>query len=362
MARPGSIESRGSADAERPALVLDDRRHLGGQLRRVGRVVLGRVGDAEAAAEVHLGHLDADLRAHGGVQRQHPARGDLEARGVEDLAADVGVQAEQVAAPGASCTRRTASSASPLAIEKPNFWSSWAVAMYSWVCASTPAVTRTITPVVRPSSRGDLGQALDLVEGVDDDAARRRARRRARARASVLLLPWKPTRSIGKPARSATSQLAARADVEREPLLGQPADDRRAEERLAGVVDVVVGEGVAEGTRPGAEVVLVQDVRRGAVLADQLGQRHSPDASTPSVLGAVCDQRCATSSLGSSGSRSQWGRPAGRRRRAPSRTGARWARTITSARERRRRAGAGRWRARSGSRRRAPGRARVQVG
>ena len=33
----------------------------------------------------------------------------------------------------------------PSASEKPNFWSSCAVAMYSWVCASTPTVTRTIT-------------------------------------------------------------------------------------------------------------------------------------------------------------------------------------------------------------------------
>ncbi len=35
---------------------------------------------------------------------------------------------------------------------KPNFWSSWAVAMYSWVWASTPAVTRTITPTLRSRS------------------------------------------------------------------------------------------------------------------------------------------------------------------------------------------------------------------
>ncbi len=34
---------------------------------------------------------------------------------------------------------------SPEASEKPNFWSSCAVAMNSWVCASTPVVTRTST-------------------------------------------------------------------------------------------------------------------------------------------------------------------------------------------------------------------------
>ena len=53
--------------------------------------------------------------------------------------------------PGAASRRRTAAKASPPVIEKPNFWSSCAVAMYSWVCASTPAVTRTITRAVRPA-------------------------------------------------------------------------------------------------------------------------------------------------------------------------------------------------------------------
>ena len=83
------------------ALVADDLGHLGGQLRGVGRVVLGGVGDAEAAAEVELGQLDADLAGDLGVQREHPPGGDLEARGVEDLRADVGVQAEQLEALGA---------------------------------------------------------------------------------------------------------------------------------------------------------------------------------------------------------------------------------------------------------------------
>src|SRR5215472_7456124 len=46
---------------------------------------------------------------------------------------------------GAVRTRRTASSAAPDDSEKPNFWSSCAVATKSCVCASTPVVTRTRT-------------------------------------------------------------------------------------------------------------------------------------------------------------------------------------------------------------------------
>ena len=45
-----------------------------------------------------------------------------------------------------------ASSAWPPARLKPNFWSSCPVAMNSWVCASTPTVTRTMTGATTPSS------------------------------------------------------------------------------------------------------------------------------------------------------------------------------------------------------------------
>ena len=51
--------------------------------------------------------------------------------------------------------RATASDASPLASEKPNFWSSWAVAMYSWVCASTPTVDPDHHLCVAPRSLGE---------------------------------------------------------------------------------------------------------------------------------------------------------------------------------------------------------------
>ena len=42
-------------------------------------------------------------------------------------------------------TCATAAAAAPLAIENPNFTSSWAVEIDSCVCASTPGVSRNIT-------------------------------------------------------------------------------------------------------------------------------------------------------------------------------------------------------------------------
>ena len=101
--QPRHRESAGTA------LLLDDRGQLGGEVLRVGGVVLERVGDAEAAAEVELGHLDAQLVADPALQREHPPGRDLEAGGVEDLRADVAVQPEQpepVARRGPAAPRR----------------------------------------------------------------------------------------------------------------------------------------------------------------------------------------------------------------------------------------------------------------
>ena len=80
-------------------------------------------------------------------------------------------------------------------IEKPNFWSSWAVAMYSWVCASTPAVTRTMTltavsvePVeassrVIASSRSISAKLSTMIRPTPATTARRSS-------GWLLLLPW----------------------------------------------------------------------------------------------------------------------------------------------------------------------------
>ena len=91
--------------------------------------------------------------------------------------------------PGAASRRRTASKASPEVIENPNFWSSWAVAMYSCVCASTPAVTRTITrariPVssVTIASRSISWNESTMIRPTPSATARRSS-------ATDLLLPW----------------------------------------------------------------------------------------------------------------------------------------------------------------------------
>ncbi len=104
-------------------------------------------------------------------------------------------------------TRRTASAASlasPAAREKPNFWSSCAVAMNSWVCASTPTVTRTITGTTTPRSRATASsRAISRNESTTIRPTP--ASTAATSSAIDLLLPCSAIRSGGKPARSATA-------------------------------------------------------------------------------------------------------------------------------------------------------------
>ncbi len=88
-------------------------------------------------------------------------------------------------------------------MEKPNFWSSWAVAMYSWVCASTPAVTRTMTGATAPSSA--VSRSSRSISSKESSTMRPTpASRAARSSEVDLLLPWKPIRAGSVPARRAT--------------------------------------------------------------------------------------------------------------------------------------------------------------
>ena len=79
-------------------------------------------------------------------------------------------------------------------------------------------------------------------------------------------------------------ELAAGAHVDREPLLGHPADHLGAEERLAGVVDARLhavqrrgrAERVERAARVRADLVLVEDVER---RAEALAQRRCGNAA-----------------------------------------------------------------------------------
>ena len=195
----------------------------------VGRVVLGRVGDAEAAAEVQLGQRRRRARrATRACSASTRRAATSKPRGVEDLAADVGVQPEQLEARGARAPGVPPRSASPPVIEKPNFWSSCAVAMYSWVCASTPAVTRTITGARTRRARAASAASRSIsCEGVDDDPADADLERRGAARRrSCCCRGSRSAPGRSRPA-AATASSPAGADVEAAAPPRRPSGPRR---------------------------------------------------------------------------------------------------------------------------------------
>ena len=176
----------------------------------------------------------------------------------------------------------TASAAAPPASEKPNFWSSWAVAMNSWVCASTPTVTRTSTRGRTPAlaRRARPAGRSRRTSRRRSGRRRRRAPRRSSAHRLVVAVQARSA-PAGIPAAQRDRQLAAGADVEAAgPPRRRPADDRRAQERLAGVVDVARRRTPSrEVPAAGPEVGLVEDVRPGCRT-----RRRASRTSTPPTL------------------------------------------------------------------------------
>ena len=209
----------------------------------------------------------ADLR----LQREHPPGGHLEAAGVEDLRADVRVQAAQVQHVLVEDLRRPPRTAAPPASEKPNFWSSCAVAMNSWVCASTPTVTRTSTRGRTPRSRASaVSRSIS-----SNESTMIRPTPASSARASsddrlVVAVEADPLRR--HPGGQRDGQLAAGADVEEQALLGDrsgrppctgtPCPRSRRRRRRRPPRNVAAA---------GPQVVLVEHVGRRAVLGGQVG-------------------------------------------------------------------------------------------
>ena len=100
--------------------------------------------------------------------------------------------------------RTSAMSAWPPWMEKPNFWSSCAVAMYSWVWASMPVVTRTSTLAVTPSSV--VSASMRAISSSESTMIRPTPDSRAsRSSSTVLLLPCRPILAGSIPPRSATT-------------------------------------------------------------------------------------------------------------------------------------------------------------
>ena len=124
-------------------------------------------------------------------------------------------------------------------------------------------------------------EAVELVEGVDDDAADAGRRGRGAARRRDLLLPCSTSRSAGTPAASATWQLAAGGHVEVHALLvGEPGHGP-AQERLGGVGDAVAERGDRLAAAGPQVRLVVDEQRRAELVRPARATSHAADAEPP---------------------------------------------------------------------------------
>ena len=112
-------------------------------------------------------------------------------------------------------------------------------------------------------------EAVELVEAVDDDVAHAGLDRRAQL-VDALVVAVQRARVGGHAGRERDVQLAAAGDVEEHPLLVRQPGHRPAQERLRRVDRPAGAERVDRLAAAGAEVRLVVDEHRRAVLGGQL--------------------------------------------------------------------------------------------
>ena len=245
---------------------------------------MGRVADGVAAAEVHLGELHAGLHREGRAQAHHALGGLAEGVEREDLAADVGVDAEESQARSVVAREQRL-----VRVARGEGEAELLVLMAGGDVLVAARVDARGHPheygCRHPHLARDRVQQLDLREGVNDDAAD--AHLESAAQFGVrFVVAVQPDARGGHPAAQRQLQLAAGRDVHVQVLVEHPPRDARREERLGRVVDVHLGavaaecggEVVAEGRGPSAEVRLVDDVEGGAEPAREFAKVRTADA------------------------------------------------------------------------------------
>ena len=147
-------------------------------------------------------------------------------------------------------------------------------------------------PGSAPRALDDRREALELDRSCRSRSSRCRPSTALSSSATLLLLPWKPRRAGSAPAARATASSPPEQTSTREALVGDPAHDLGAQERLARVVDarlhaVRLDRRAERGERAArvlAHLVLVDDVQRRAERVAQLRGRDAGDAQDAVVV------------------------------------------------------------------------------
>ena len=252
--------------------------------RRVGRIVLGRVGDAHPPAQIEEGDRVDEFGVSGdelGEQSDHAVRGDLEAGGIEDLRTDVGVQPHE----GKTVGRQDA----PHGLGGVAAGQREAELLIlmgrrdELVCMGLDADRHPHHDGNRPSDQTGTGrrhirQPGDLRERVDHDGLDPGFDRGVQL--GLRFVGTVQGDPSGRESRfEGQRQLPLGAHVQPEPLLGEPPRYATGQEGLAGVVHVGrITERDGEIPAATTEVALVHHHQRGAVPGREVPH---VDASEP---------------------------------------------------------------------------------
>ena len=219
-------------DAERRALGGDDPRELPRDRRDRSHLVGARVRDAEAAAEVELGHLSPGQQL--GVHDQQPPRGLGESVGLEDLRADVRVQAEEAQARMRADLRDDLRRVGERDAELLVLVRGRQELVGRGVHAAVDAQPHRLHAPV-PLGRG--GDTVDLDDAVQDDRAHTDFDTTVDLGEALVVAVESEAGRVDA-GRQRDGQLSPAAHVDVETGGGHPARDLGAQEGLARVVDV----------------------------------------------------------------------------------------------------------------------------
>ncbi len=285
-ARPGDgaagfdREGRGRQARER-GLVADDVVELRREIGDRRRVVARHVRDAEAAAEVddvHLrGLVDAELGDDVAQQTDDAVGGQFEAVDVEDLRADVAVQADEAEIVGREDAPHGLHGVA--AGEREPELLVLVRGGDELVGVGLDAHGHADEHVLDDTGlTGDRVEPVDLGERVEHDVPDPGGHGGLQF-ADGLVVAVHRDLPGGEAGVQGHGELTTGRDVERESFLMDPPRDLAAQERLRRVVHLRRRtEGLRDLPAAGAEVVLVDDEQRGAVLLGELGHRDAGDA------------------------------------------------------------------------------------
>ena len=177
-------------------------------------------------------------------------------------------------------------SASPVSMEKPNLLSSMPVVVFAWVCGSIPGESLSMTVLGRPVRLGYGVQHAELVEAVDDDAAYSSVDGHLQLLRALVVSVEVDVRH-GDPGRLGDRQLAARHDVQSQPLLTDQPGQGRVDVCLGRVqhlcIRIARREFVHELPAHAAQRGLVEYVQGGPELPGQGLHVASPEREVAAI-------------------------------------------------------------------------------